>query len=283
MKIDGRAIADSILNNLAQEVNKLKEGGITPTLAVIQVGDDPGSTAYIRQKQKAAEWIGAKLILSHQTSAISLQTLQNVIQQYNNDPSVHGIILQRPLPPKLANTSMYQYIEVNKDVDGFLPNSPYPVPVAAAVLRILEEVYAIEKGSEKQSSFDNWLKAQCVVVIGRGETAGKPITELLQRKYCTTSIVHSQTENPGAIIRTMPIVVSCVGKPRVITREMVTNDTILIGIGLWRDSEGKLHGDYEEDEIKDIAAYYTPTPGGVGPINVACLMANLIQAASKLL
>ncbi len=263
MKIDGKAIARGILESLRIQVSALKQQGVTPTLAVIQVGDDPGSTAYIRQKQKAAEQIGAKLILSHQLSAVSPQTLQNILQQYNDDQSVHGIIVQRPLPEALRAEG----IRLSKDVDGFLPNSPYPVPVASAVLTMLGDRIHSKK----------------IVVVGRGETAGKPIADALIKRGYDVSIIHSQTPNPDEITKTADIIISCVGKPNVVRRDNIKTGAFLVSVGLFRDSEGRLHGDYEEDEIKDIAAFYTPTPGGVGPVNVACLMANLVKAASKLL
>ncbi|MEK9143953.1 MAG: bifunctional 5,10-methylenetetrahydrofolate dehydrogenase/5,10-methenyltetrahydrofolate cyclohydrolase [Patescibacteria group bacterium] len=272
MKIDGRTIADAILNSLTQEVSKLKQQGITPNLAVIQVGDDPGSTAYIRQKQKTADKIGAKLILCHQPSAISDQQLQKIIENFNNDPLIHGIIVQRPLPKNLHA----DHIRLSKDVDGFLPNSPYPVPVAAAVLMILEQLTG--PGPVKKQG-----QAPSIVVIGRGETAGKPIADALIKRGSNVTIVHSQTPKPDDAIRAADIVISCVGKPNVVRRDNVKENVVLVSVGIFRDNEGKLHGDYEEDEIKDIASSYTPTPGGVGPVNVAALMTNLVAAASKLL
>lgn len=272
MRVDGKALAEKILDDLVPKVTSLKQQGITPTLAVIQVGDDPASTAYIRQKQKAAEQIGAKIILSHQPSAISNQQLQEIIQTFNNDSSVHGLIVQRPLPEGIRADGILP----SKDVDGFIPNSPYPVPVATAVLTILERLTG--PGPVKKQG-----QAPSIVVIGRGETAGKPIADVLIKKGYNVTVVHSQTKNPNEIIRGADIVISCVGKPNVVRRDNIKKGAILLSVGLSRDSEGKLHGDYEEDEIKDVAAFYTPTPGGVGPVNVACLMANVVEAASKLL
>ncbi|MBI3955774.1 bifunctional 5,10-methylenetetrahydrofolate dehydrogenase/5,10-methenyltetrahydrofolate cyclohydrolase [Candidatus Gottesmanbacteria bacterium] len=273
MKIDGRAIADQILSGLQKRISALKRKGVIPTLAVIQVGDDPGSAAYIRQKQKAAEYIGAKLIVSHQSSAISLQTLQNISQQYGDDQSVHGIIVQRPLPDALRAPN----ILLSKDVDGFLPNSPYPVPVAEAVLKILESTF-----SASTHSRINALTTKHIVVIGRGETAGKPIADTFIKMGCMISVIHSQTPNPDRITKNADIVVSCVGKPNVVRRDNIKQGAILISVGLWRDSDGKLHGDYEEDDIQEMASFYTPTPGGVGPVNVACLMANLYRSCFAL-
>lgn len=272
MRIDGKAIADGILENLRAQVSALKQQGITPTLAVIQVGDDPGSNAYIKQKQKAADQIGAKILLSHQSSAISLQTLQNIIQQYNDDQSVHGIIVQRPLPKTLHASNILP----SKDVDGFLTNSPYPVPVATAVLAILER-------SHPDFSRVRPFQKRRIVVIGRGETAGKPIADALIKLESHVTIIHSQTTNTDDIIKNGDIVISCVGKPNVVRRDNIKEGSVLLSVGITRGSDGKLHGDYEEEEIKDVASFYTPTPGGVGPVNVACLMANLVKAASKLL
>lgn len=264
MRIDGKVIADKILSELAEKVRTFK---ITPTLAVILVGDNPASLSYIKQKQIAAEKIGAKIEL-HQ---IKQEELEGVVKKCNDDPKIHGIIIQRPLP---VPSDLVNSVKPQKDVDGFVPHSPFTVPVAAAVLKILEEIHP--------DDFANWLKNQCSVVMGRGETAGKPIANLLGEQGCMISVIHSQTTNPTEVIKKMNIIVSCVGKERVITAPMIAPNTILIGVGIWRDETGKLRGDYEEDEIKDVAAYYTPMPGGVGPVNVACLMQNLVLAAQKL-
>lgn len=263
MRVDGKVLAEKILDDLVSKVTSLKQQGITPTLAVIQVGDDPGSTAYIRQKQKSAERIGAKLIHNHQPLAISNQQLQKIIEKYNNDPNIHGLIVQRPLP----DTLRAEHIRLSKDVDGFLPNSPYPVPVASAVLTILDQLTG--PGPVKKPS---------IVVLGRGETAGKPIANALIKRGSNVTIVHSQTPKPDDAIRAADIVISCVGRPNVVRRDNVKENVVLVSVGIFRNHDGKLHGDYEEEEIKDIASFYTPTPGGVGPINVACLMVNLYRS-----
>lgn len=268
MRVDGKALAEKILAKLRTQVTDLNKRGVMPTLAVIQVGDDPGSTAYIRQKQKAVEKIEAKIILSHQPSAISNQQLQEIIQTFNNDSSVHGLIVQRPLPEGLRADGILP----SKDVDGFLPNSPFAVPVAMAVQKILEEI--IHTSSV--------LRHKSIVVIGRGETAGKPIAEAFIKRGCKVTIVHSQTPNPDEIIKTADILISCVGKSNVVRRDNIKKGVILLSVGISRDSKVKLHGDYEEDEIKDVASFYTPTPGGVGPVNVACLMANLYRSCLSL-
>lgn len=245
MRIDGRAIADKILANLAGASG-------TPTLAVIQVGNDEASTTYINQKKKAADRIGARVIHKQFPQDVSAEELKNTIEQYNHDPRVHGLILQRPL----SHVAPCQYIDLKKDVDGFLPNSPYTPPVAAAVITILNNI---------------GQKPTHCVVIGRGETAGSPIAHTLRKYGWTVTVVHSKTKNPAKIIKKARIVICCVGKGKVVTRNVVHKDTILIGVG---------RGDYDENEIKDLVAYYTPTPGGVGPVNVACLMQNLVKACT---
>lgn len=265
MKIDGKAIADRILTELAQKVKTL---GKTPTLAVILVGDNPASLAYIKQKQKAAETIGANVILKQFSETSSKQQIDEAIHQYNNDRNVHGIIVQRPIPEYVGDITS---VVSQKDVDGFLPTSPFTPPVALAVLEILKE-------AAKTDDFDSWLRNQCSVVFGRGETAGAPIARVLETRGCTIEIVHSQTPDPSVLTKKFNIIVSCVGRERVITAPMLTPQSILIGVGIWRDSEGKLRGDYNEEEIQDVVAYYTPTPGGVGPVNVASLMQNLVKA-----
>lgn len=279
MKIEGRAIAKKMLADLAGQVSELKKRNITPTLAVILVGENPASVSYIKQKQIAAEKIEVKLLLNKQQTTNNKQQLLKIIQQYNNDPSIHGIIVQRPLPGPLG--SIYQYINILKDVDGFVPGSRFEVPVANAVLEILRNIkYQISKN---EKAFIDWLQHQSIVIVGRGETAGAPTADLLIKKGCQVTVVHSQTKNPDDIIRSGDIVISCVGKPDVVRRDNIKQNSMLISVGLWRDSQGKLHGDYEESEIGNIASFYTPTPGGVGPVNVACLMKNLVLASQKIL
>ncbi len=130
-------------------------------------------------------------------------------------------------------------------------------------------------------TFVDWLRSQRVIIVGRGETAGKPIAAAFAAKHCATLVIHSQTPDPKKIMKSADILISCVGKERVVTRDAVKPGAVLLSVGLWRTPEGKVKGDYEEEEIKDIAGYYTPTPGGVGPVNIACLMQNLVRAAQK--
>lgn len=269
MKIDGRALADAILSTLTGEVLQLKKGGVVPTLAVILAGDNVESLAYIRQKQKATEKIGGRFIFEHLPDATRAKELTARIHMYNDDPTVHGLIVQRPLPKHL-NPTIGNFVDPKKDIDGFVPNSPFDVPIATAVLTILEHVHP--------NNFTDWLQNQAIVIIGRGETAGKPIAEALKKRHCTTSEIDTKTLNPKELMRSADILISCVGKERIVTSDAIKPGAILLSVGLWHNAEGKIKGDYEDDEIKDIAGFYTPTPGGVGPLNVACLMQNLVKA-----
>ena len=289
MKIDGKAIANQILSELTLEISRLKDKGIIPTLAVILVGDNPASLTYIRQKQKAAEQIGARVVLSAEGLTCSNSQLRELIEKYNNDPSVQGLIIQRPLPKNLGVVSdVLLTVKPDKDVDGFLPHSPFVSPVAMAVGEILQNIHYQISGRKYQNDYietDNnfwfWLRTKKIVILGRGETAGKPIAAYLTNKQCATSIIHSQTPGPQELIRGADIIISCVGKQGVITKNIIQSGSILISVGIWRDSNAKLHGDYKEDDICEVASYFTPTPGGVGPVNVARLMKNLVLACSR--
>lgn len=245
-----------------------KTQGTVPTLAVIQIGDNPASMAYIKQKQKAAERIGANLIFNHQPATINKNKFKNLVQRYNIDPAVHGIIIQRPVPEAMGDVStILDSILPKKDIDGFLPNSPFDVPVAVAVGEILKSIHVDMDHAQ-------------FVIIGRGETAGAPIARYLEKRHCATSVIHSQTPDPEKIMKNADVIISCVGKSQVVTKKSLKSGAVLISVGIWRDADGKLHGDYDEASIADIASYYTPTPGGVGPVNVACLMQNLIKACT---
>lgn len=280
MKIDGKAIAESILTSLSFEVNKLSDYGIIPTLGVILVGDDPGSISYINQKRKAAERIGARLLLEELPGDAPVDAIASAIARYNSNASVHGLIIQRPIARARHDAdAVLTDVLPQKDVDGFIPNSPFQVPVAKAVFTILENVHKdLRKTGLIPVDFLPWIKSQPIAVIGRGETAGKPISEMLSKHTQSLTIIHSQTQNPQAILKEAHIIISCVGKKRVLTKSSITPGSILISVGIHRDQEGKLAGDYEEHDIEGTAGFYTPTPGGVGPVNVACLMQNLLNA-----
>lgn len=277
MIIDGKLLAQSLLTGLSKDVTALRAKGHTPTLAVILIGDDPASLAYIRQKQKAAEQIGARVVFSHQPPTIGANGLKTLVETYNADPTIDGLIVQRPVPETLGDVSyILTSITKSKDVDGFLPDSPFDVPVALAVGEILQQAHTLTEQAEQ--TYSAWLRKQRIAVIGRGETAGGPILRYLQKLDCATSVIHRTTPDPETIMKQSDVIISCVGAAGIVPASAVKPGAILISVGLWRDAGGKLRGDYDEREIAQIARCYTPTPGGVGPVNVACLMQNLIKA-----
>lgn len=280
MMVNGKAIADEMMSKLTETVATLRKHGVTPTLAVILVGTDPGSLSYIRQKQKAAERIGAKVILEQFPDSVAPEKLEAAITHYNYDSSVHGLIVQRPIPTFVGEVGdILNTVSPAKDVDGFIPHSPFEVPVAEAVITILTHIHTqLNDAGLVSQAFKPWLNSQTIAVVGRGETAGKPVAATLAKYDCATSIIYSKTPGPEKILKNATIIISCVGKQHIITKKNINAGVILISIGLSRGADGKMHGDYEEDAVKDVASFYTPTPGGVGPVNIACLMRNLVDA-----
>lgn len=275
MLIDGRLIAQKILERLKSDICKLK---IKPHLVVILVGEDPVWKAYVAQKLKKGEEIGVRVTINQQPGNISQSDLLKVIEKFNNDPDIDGIIIQRPLPPQINNHELTLAVYPKKDVDGFHPKSYHPMPVAAAVIETLKEIFS-RLQLVQGATFAQWLKSKNIVVIGKGETAGKPTAIALNKLGSTPEVIDSKTPDPKKLIKNADVVISCVGKPKIIKPEMIKKGVILIGIGLHRDIQGKLAGDYDQETIKEIASFYTPIPGGIGPINVACLLENLVAAA----
>jgi len=279
MKIDGRQIAQDILNDLKTRTEELKKKNIYSKLAIILVGDDPSSVSYINQKEIKADLIGIQTIIKHFPSATSTAGLLESIGQFNNNKDIHGIIVQQPLPKQINRESIINAIDPKKDVDGFRSDSDFQMPIVSAVLKILGIVYS--QTHEAQISLTNWLKSKKIVVIGKGETAGKPIIKMFEEMKISVSLIDSETKNPKDLTRKADIIISAVGKANVLKPEMIKEGSVLIGIGISRGKSAKLMGDYDQNEIKDIASFYTPTPGGIGPINVAYLLKNLVDAAEK--
>ncbi|MBI1982336.1 MAG: bifunctional 5,10-methylenetetrahydrofolate dehydrogenase/5,10-methenyltetrahydrofolate cyclohydrolase [Candidatus Levybacteria bacterium] len=277
MRVDGRAIAQSILDDLKNRRENLKKKGVTPHLVIILIGNDPASHVYVRQKELKAKEIGVKVTLVNYESRITNQELITTIEQWNNDNNVHGIIVQRPLPKHIDSEQIAQAVDPKKDVDGFHPESKFEMPLSIAVLCILEHIFSSSKKSSH--NFINWLKEKSIVIIGKGEAGGKPIINKLRTLGVQPLIIDSKTTNPEVIIKKADIIISAVGKPNIVRSEIIKKGTILISVGLYKGGDEKLHGDYNEEKIKDIASFYTPTPGGVGPVNVACLLENLVIAA----
>jgi methylenetetrahydrofolate dehydrogenase (NADP+) / methenyltetrahydrofolate cyclohydrolase len=284
MKIDGRAIAQGIKDQLKLEVNQLIEKGVSPHLVVIIVGNDPASLTYITQKKRIGEEIGAKVSIYNLPTTTPLFELKKLTFSLNNDPSVHGIIVQRPTGLEMTKEQQDTLIVPQKDIDGFHPQSPFTPPIALAVTKILQWILNDMRSNpssplkiEEQITFPAWLSKQRVLVIGRGETAGIPIAAAFQKMGVRTDIAYSTTKYMDALMRASNIIISCVGKPDIVRHEDISNKTIVIGVGLHQERT-ELTGDFNQEQIGNTAAYFTPTPGGIGPINVVCLFENLITA-----
>ena len=277
MLISGREIADRILSELKKRVQKLKDKGITPTLAIILVGDNPESVSYVGQKELKATKIGAKVIVERLKDGTSEKEILNLISELNKNPKIHGIIVQRPVKG-VSSEVLNEAVLPEKDVDGFNSQSKFDYPIAKAVLIILEQIYGSNK---KIDQFYDYLRRSQIVLIGKGETGGLPIIRTLQKLGIKLNVVDSRTSNPESLTKSADILISTVGKPSVVTSQTIKKGTILISIGLSKGSDSKIHGDYNEEEIKSVASFYTPTPGGVGPVNVACLLENLVIAAAN--
>lgn len=283
MKIDGRQIAARIYEDLKSRVGELKKIGITPHLTVILIGKNPASIAYVNQKKKWGKFIGAKITILRYPESVTIEELAKKIHDLNADPDNHAILIQRPVPKQIDTNKLELLVNPQKDVDGFHPGSPYTLPLPLAVIKILEEIYKKKFSTlnSQLSTFQDWLKSQDIVLLGKGPTGGGPILKYLHKLGLHPSQIDSKTQNPDELIKKTDIVISAVGKPNIITPEKIKKGVILIGVGISRGKDRKLHGDYKEKNIKNLASFYTPTPGGVGPVNVAMLLNNLLNAAEK--
>jgi methylenetetrahydrofolate dehydrogenase (NADP+) / methenyltetrahydrofolate cyclohydrolase len=296
VRIDGREIADKLYNEFSARVEELRKKNIIPHLVVILVGESPASVAYVTLKQQKGEAIGAKVTLIKYPTDVTTDELMLKINELNGDPSVHGILIQRPLPEHIDIEKLELLTNPEKDIDGFHPDSPFTLPLPLAVVKILEEVFEETQGTketkDKKTSgssvstgssrtFNEWLKSQKIVVLGKGPTGGGPIIKLLDKLGVHPEIIDSKTENPHELMKKADIIISSVGRENVIKPENIKKGVVLIGVGILRGEDKKLKGDYDEKLIKDIAGYYTPTPGGVGPVNVAMLLDNLLTATER--
>jgi methylenetetrahydrofolate dehydrogenase (NADP+)/methenyltetrahydrofolate cyclohydrolase len=277
MKIDGKQIALEIFEELKIRVEKLKDlRGITPTLAVILIGNDASSIAYIKQKELKAKEIGAQIKIYKFDEDVLEAKIEALIKNLDANNKIHGIILQRPAPKQINADKLVKFISPKKEVDGFGIDSPYDVPVAKAVFVMLEKVF---DNLNERGNFLYWLKTKDIVVLGKGETAGMPIINAFDNSMIEIEVIDSKTENKEELIKNADILISAIGKINIIDTNLLKTGVILIGIGISVNDEGKTRGDYDIEKFSEIASFYSPTPGGVGPVNVASLMQNLVEAA----
>ena len=296
MKIDGKEISSNISTDLKKQIEKLKKKGITPKLAIIMAGEDSNSAAYVRRKEIKAKEVGIETITKRFPSDTSQYSLLTTIQQFNKDSSIHGIIVQQPLPKEIDEKAVINAVAPEKDIDGFRKDSKYDSPIALAVNKVLEYIFSsnvklnkknvhlrggVAPAAHLEGELFQWLHSQTIVVIGKGNTGGKPIIDFFKKIGLKTNVIDTKTRDKKDLLKNADIIISAVGKKDVITPIMIKRKTILIGIGLHKEKDGKLYGDYEEEKVKSIVSFYTPTPGGIGPINVAMLLKNLVTAASN--
>lgn len=292
MIIPGKDIAESVKEQLWPRIKRLQGRNIDAHLAVVIIGDDAASHTYVRQKKKIGEALGITVSIYTLSASTQQADVVAMVHTFNADPSVHGIIVQRPVPNDIPNDLLNTLVAPQKDVDGFNPVTPFTPPIASAVLRILEWTRQITHSDNEKVKNENlppttynvqlfpWLRKQSILVIGRGVTAGKPIQETFTRQAIPYAAANSKTQNLEELCKESTIIISCAGRSNIVRHHMIYNKTILIGVGL-HEEDGKLAPDYSQEEVAAVVGYYTPVPGGVGPVNVACLLENVVLAAEN--
>ncbi|EKE14800.1 MAG: bifunctional 5,10-methylene-tetrahydrofolate dehydrogenase/5,10-methylene-tetrahydrofolate cyclohydrolase [uncultured bacterium] len=282
MFIDGKKIANNLLAILKKERKTIKK---QVGLSVFLVGNAPEQLSFVKIKSEMAKALKINFKLIHLTRTPNFIDFANLLKKEVADPNVTGIIIQQPLPAQLSTDSIYDYIPLLKEIEGHRKKTEFIFPLGLAVMTIIKYIY---DGKRKQDIvfidlkknrllFKNILKSKKIVIVGRGITGGKPIGKTLGDLNVNYISVNSITVDPESYFKTADLIITSTGK-KVIGPEMLKPGVVLINTGV-RKENGKLKGDYEEKDIKDIASYYTPTPGGSGPIDVVYLYKNLIDAA----
>jgi methylenetetrahydrofolate dehydrogenase (NADP+)/methenyltetrahydrofolate cyclohydrolase len=276
--IDGNALSQQLRGEVATRAAALKARGITPGLAVILVGENPASQVYVRNKVKACLDAGLHSVLEKYDATMTEAALLARVESLNNDPSIHGILVQLPLPAHIDAHKVIEAISPAKDVDGFhvasagalmvgqpgfWPCTPY------GCMKMLESI-----------GYD--LKGKHAVVIGRSNIVGKPMALMLLQQNATVTICHSATKDLKAMTLQADVIVAAVGKRNVLTADMVKPGAVVIDVGMNRNEEGKLCGDVDFDGVKQVAGWITPVPGGVGPMTITMLLVNTLEAAERM-
>ncbi|HEP1505118.1 TPA: bifunctional methylenetetrahydrofolate dehydrogenase/methenyltetrahydrofolate cyclohydrolase [Streptococcus pyogenes] len=276
--IDGKALAQKMQQELAAKVNNLKQKkGIVPGLAVILVGDDPASQVYVRNKERAALTVGFKSETVRLSEFICQEELIAVIERYNADNTIHGILVQLPLPNHINDKKIILAIDPKKDVDGFHPTNtghlwsgrPLMVPCTPSGIMELLREYNVN------------LEGKHAVIIGRSNIVGKPMAQLLLDKNATVTLTHSRTRQLEEVCRCADVLIVAIGQGHFITKQYIKDGAIVIDVGMNRDDNGKLIGDVAFDEVAEVAAKITPVPGGVGPMTIAMLLEQTYQSALR--
>jgi methylenetetrahydrofolate dehydrogenase (NADP+) / methenyltetrahydrofolate cyclohydrolase len=275
--IDGNALSRRLRTEVSDRVARLKARGITPGLAVILVGDNPASQVYVRNKVKACEDTGMHSVLERYDASLSEAELLARVQVLNADPSIHGILVQLPLPAHMDAQKVIEAIAPAKDVDGF------HIASAGALMTGLPGFWPCTPyGCMKMlDSIGYDLRGKHAVVIGRSNIVGKPMALMLLQKNATVTICHSATRDLKAQTLQADVIVAAVGKRNVLTADMVKPGAVVLDVGMNRNDEGKLCGDVDFEGVKEVASYLTPVPGGVGPMTITMLMVNTLESAER--
>lgn len=275
MLIDGKAISAQLKDELKSEVARMSKRGRTVTLAVVLVGNDPASCVYVKNKKKACEYIGIRSLSYELAEDTTENELLRHVHSLNQREDVDGILVQLPLPPHIREQVIIEAIRPDKDVDGF---HPYNVGALSTGQRgfisctpagIIELLHRCDIKTEGQ---------ECVIV-GRSNIVGKPMAMLMLRENATVTVCHSKTKNLQRVCRRADILICAVGRAKYFTKDYVKDGAVVIDVGMHRDENNKLCGDVDFNDVKDCVSAITPVPGGVGPMTIAMLMSNCVQAA----
>ena len=275
--IDGNALSRQLRGEIATRAETLKARGTTPGLAVILVGDDPASAVYVRNKVKACADTGVHSVFEKYDATLTEADLLTRIAALNIDPTIHGILVQMPLPKHINPHKVIEAISTSKDVDGYATLSAGELMTGQPGFRPCTP-YGCMKLIET-TGID--LRGKHAVVIGRSNTVGKPMALLLLQANATVTVCHSATADIGYHTRQADVVVAAVGKRNVLTADMVKPGAVVIDVGMNRDEQGKLCGDVDFAGVKDVAGFITPVPGGVGPMTITMLLVNTLEAAER--
>ena len=273
--IDGKKISTEIKDELKVTVEELKKQGVETCLAVIQVGDDPASSIYVRNKKRACAYVGIESLSYELPEETTEEELVKLVKELNANDKVHGILVQLPLPKHINADTIIRTISPDKDVDGFHPESVGRLCIGepgfvsctpAGIIQLL-----------KRSGIE--IEGKECVVVGRSNIVGKPMSILLLRENGTVTITHSRTKDLKEVTGRADILVVAIGRPKFITADYVKEGAVVIDVGMHRNEENKLCGDVDFDDVKDKVSAITPVPGGVGPMTIAMLMYNCVEAA----
>lgn len=279
--IDGKKISGDIKNELKEKVAKLKEKNIEVTLCVIQVGNDPASAVYVKNKKKACEEIGIKSVSYELPESTSQEELIRLIKELNGRDDINGILVQLPLPKHIDENIIINTISPEKDVDGFHPQNVGKLSIGQKGLVSCTPAGIIQLLKRSGISIEG---KECVIV-GRSNIVGKPMAMLMLRENATVTVCHSKTRNLAEVTKRADILIIAMGKPKFITKEYVKEGAVVIDVGIHRNENNKLCGDLcgdvDFDDVVDKVSAITPVPGGVGPMTIAMLMNNCVETVMK--